>query len=163
MYTTALQLLDLFGDLEIAQLAAPNSPAVDGVLMRLTASGGSRSTYSAADIAAADLALGRLNALQDDAGREVDSYLAPRYTLPLAQTMIDGSALPRKTADITRFLLMDNRTTEEVDNRYAMAIKWLRDVATNKASLGEQDTAVASPAGRPVVRPGKSRYDWSGF
>jgi len=163
MYTTALQLLDLFGDLEMAQLAAPKSSAVDGVLLRLTLENGDRSAYSAADIAAADAAEVRLDNIVAEASLEADSYLAPRYALPLSQALINGSALPRKTADIARYLLMDNRSTEEIEKRYNSAIKWLRDISMNKASLGEQDTGVTSQPGRMVARQGVSGTDWSTF
>jgi len=163
MYTTALQLLDLFGDNEMALLSAPESPAVDGVLLRLTVEAGDRSAYSAQDIADADQAKARLDSMIVEAGLEIDSYISPRYNLPLTQIMIDGSALPRKCADISRYLLMDNRTTEEVETRYKNAIKWLRDISMNKASLGIEDTGVASPAGHVVTKQGVSGTDWGSF
>jgi phage gp36-like protein len=58
---------------------------------------------------------------------------------------------------------MDNRTSEEVENRYNNAIKWLRDISMNKASLGEQDTSVASTHGRVVARTGVSNTDWDAY
>lgn len=163
MYATETQLLDLFGDTEMALLAAPEDAAVDGVLLRLTVEGGDRSAYSAGDIALADKAALRLTSAIADADRQINSYLSPRYTLPLGAALVDDSPLPSTSADLARHKLMDNRATEEVENRKNDAIRWLRDVSMNKASLGEQDTAVASQQGRMVARQGVSAYDWDGF
>lgn len=162
-YTTAIKLLDQFGDTEMALHAASEFPNVDGFLLRLTVTGGDRSTYTAQDIADADQALVRLNAVIVSAGRLIDSYLSSRYTLPLDQVFIDQSSLPEFCNDVVRYKLMDDLATEEVDNRYKEAFRWLRDVSMNKASLGEQDTATATPEGRMVSRPGKSKTDWETY
>ncbi len=162
MYIVALKMLELFGDLEVAELAAPKSPSVDGVLLRLTLEDGDRSAYSLEDQDAADLAKARLNGVIVEAGLEVDSYISPRYTLPLAQATIDSSALPRKTADIARYLLMDDRATEEVEKRYTAAIKWLRDLSMSRASLGGEDSVAGEP-GRVIRRQGISGTDWGSY
>lgn len=162
-YTTATKLLDQFGDTEVALQAASEFPNVDGVLLRLTVTGGDRSAYSAQDIADADQTQVRLNAVIDSAGRLIDSYLSPRYSLPLDQAFIDQSSLPEFCNDIVRYKLMDDLATEEVDNRYKEALRWLRDVSMNKASLGEQDTATATAEGRMISRPGNSKTDWETY
>lgn len=162
MYTAALKMLELFGDLEVAELAAPETPSVNGVLLRLTIEGGDRSAYTLEDQGFADDAQARLESVIVEAGREIDSYISPRYTLPLTQDMIDSSALPRKCGDITRYFLMDNRSTEEVENRYKAAIKWLGDISMNKASLGVEDTTAAEP-GRVVARQGVSGTNWDHY
>lgn len=162
MYVTALKMLELFGDLEVAELAAPESPGVDGVLLRLTIEDGDRSAYTLEDQGAADQAEARLDGVIVEAGREIDSYISPRYSLPLDQATINGSALPRKCADITRYFLMDNRSTEEVETRYKDAIKWLRDISMNKASLGVEDATAAQP-GSVVARKGVSGTNWDHY
>lgn len=162
MYTTALQLLDLFGDKEVALLSSENA-AVDGVLLRLTVEGGNRSAYSAADIAAADQALVKINTALTSATNFINSYISPRYTLPLTQALIDSSSLVDVCADITRHRLSDDRVTEEVENRFIQARAWLRDISTNKASLGEQDTQTATPQGRIKAGQGNSNTDWGSF
>lgn len=68
-----------------------------------------------------------------DAEAEINSFLASRYTLPLAQT---SQELVRLSCDITRYRLFDIRATEAVKARYDDAIKKLRDVAKGVASLG---------------------------
>lgn len=162
MYATALDMLNLYADREMAQLAAPESPAVDGVLLRLTVEGGDRSAYSAQDQADADKALLRIDEALADAERFINSYLSPNYTLPLAVELIADSNLKRVTCDITRYE-MDTRPREDMRDRYSDHKSWLRDVAMNKASLGEQDTATAAQDGRMVIRPGVSKTDWDTF
>ena len=68
----------------------------------------------------------------DDATEEINSYLAARYPLPLSET---PSLLVRLCADIARYLLMDNRVTEEVEKRYDRAVQTLRHIAAGKAEL----------------------------
>lgn len=162
-YTTPTNLLNTFGDTELAIISAPEKPNVDGVLLRLTVEAGDRSAYSAQDVADADQALVKIQAAIASAERLIDSYISPRYSLPLLQDFIDQSSLPEFCSDIVRFKLMDDRTTEEVENRYKEALRWLRDVSMNKASLGAQDTAVATPTGRMTIRPGNSSYDWDEY
>jgi len=162
MYATALQLLDLFGDKEVAILST-NDAAVDGVLLRLTVEAGDRAAYSAADIAAADQALVKINKAITGATNFINSYISPRYTLPLTQAMIDGSSLVDVCADIARHRLSDDRVTEEVENRFVQARSWLRDISMNKASLGEQDTGTATPQGRIKAGQGQSKTNWETF
>lgn len=162
MYTTALQLLDSFGDKEVALLSSEEA-AVDGVLLRLTVEGGDRAAYTAADIAAADQALVKINAALNSATNLINSYISPRYTLPLAQALIDGSSLTDVCADITRHRLSDDRVTEEIENRFTQARAWLRDISMNKASLGEQDTGTATPQGRIKTGQGQSKTNWDTF
>ena len=162
MYVTALQLIDMFGDKEVALLSSED-PAVTDVLLRLTIEGGDRSAYSAADQTAADQALVKLAGAIDSATRFINSYISPRYTLPLAQALVDGSSLADVCADIARHRLSDDRVTEEVENRFNQARSWLRDISINKASLGELDTATATPQGQVKTEQGVSKTDWDTY
>ncbi len=161
MYTTALQLLK-FGDKEVALLSSEEA-AVDGALLRLTVEAGDRSAYSAEDIAAADQALVDINSAITSATNFINSYISPRYTLPLAQALIDGSSLADVCADISRHRLSNDRVTEEVENRFIQARSWLRDISMNKASLGEEDTGTATPQGRIKTGQGQSNTNWDTF
>lgn len=161
-YITLLALLDTLGDEWLAQRAAPTAPAVDGVLLRLTVEGGDRSAYTAEDQAAADEAVASIQIQLDDANREIDSYLRKRHTLPLDQTLIDGSPLSRITADVVRYLISDDLVTDEASSRYSKALAWLRDVAAGRATLGEVD-ATPTTSGRVAVRTGISGTDWSTY
>lgn len=69
----------------------------------------------------------------DDASAEIDSYLAARYPLPLAET---PAAVKRVCLDMAMYHLSGNRTTEEVEKRYKGAVSWLRDIAKGLATLG---------------------------
>jgi len=103
-----------------------------------------------------------LNGAINDASNVVDSYIKQVKTLPLTQTVIDASPLPRYCGDIVRYFLNDNRAGEEVETRYKAAMAWLRDLVNGKASLGEQDTQVAS-GGRIKTGQGKSNTDWGSY
>lgn len=162
MYATALELLQRFGDREMAERGAPDAPEVTGALLRLTVEGGDRSAYSQAEQDAADTALARIEGALDDATKTINSYLIA-YTLPLEQALIDASNLPQINGDMARYHLYDDGAPEFVKDRYDAAMKWLRDIAAGKASLGPEDTSAAAPTGRVVARQGCSRFDWGSY
>lgn len=68
-----------------------------------------------------------------DATATIDSYLAARYPLPLAQV---PPVLERYACDMTRYFLHDRSPLEEVTNRYKDAIRYLEKVAKGDISLG---------------------------
>lgn len=94
-----------------------------------------------------------------DAKATADSYLQSRYTLPLSQALIDASPLKRICGDIARYFLFDDEVPEVVEKNHTTAIRWLRDIQSGKATLGEQDTQAVS-SGRFVTAKGKSNIDW---
>jgi phage gp36-like protein len=77
----------------------------------------------------------------DDASAEIDSYLAARYPLPLADP---PAAVKRACIDMAMYHLSGNRTTEEVEKRYKNAVAWLRDVAKGLATLGSAPAEAAA-------------------
>jgi phage gp36-like protein len=77
-----------------------------------------------------------------DADDTINGYLSSRYTLPLATVPL---LLKRMAGDIARYLLYEDRVTDQVERRYSDAIAWLKDVASGKASLGA-DAVGAQPA-----------------
>ena len=85
-----------------------------------------------------------LNDAIADADYLADSYLQQRYTLPLAQAVIDASPLKRVCGDLVRYYLFENGATEEVERRHRSAISWLKDIALGKATLGEQESQTES-------------------
>jgi len=97
-----------------------------------------------------------------DADAIIDSYLAPRYALPLAQALIDASPLARVAGDIARYALYTAEAPDEVRNRHADALRWLRDVQAGRASLGRQDTVDTAP-GTITRDQGVSAFDWDGY
>jgi len=155
MYLTPADLLQSPGALELGQGAADkNSPTIDPQLMMLTITGGDRSAFAAADIAAADAALVRIDRLIADVGELIDGYLAiARYALPLATV---PGILRGWATDIFRYRLHDGLADDSlVASRYKDAIKSLGLIRDRKLSLGITDTAAASAGDVLTNAPGR--------
>jgi phage gp36-like protein len=165
MYATVLQLLQRYGNDEIAKVALSEDifPSDSGDLLYQTVINGDRSAWTAQEIAAADQALIKINLAVDDAQKHINSYLvASNYTLPLSQEMIDNSDLSRSESAITRYYLYDDDPTEEVGKRFKNVIAWLKDLSTGKASLGAEDTSMASN-NKSHIRQGNSGFNWGAY
>lgn len=88
----------------------------------------------------------------DAADGEIDSYLASRYSLPLATT---PTILRDCACDIARYRLHDRGVSELVKDNYKARIAWLRDVAAGKASLGgATENLTPNSAGLPEMTSG---------
>jgi phage gp36-like protein len=81
-----------------------------------------------------------------DAEATIDSYLAGRYPLPLAQI---PPVLNRHACDMARYFLQDRSPLEEVKNRYSDAIRFLEKVASGAITLG-----IDSLGNRPETNDG---------
>lgn len=157
MYLTPSGLMDRFGPRELAELStADDLHIVDSELLRLTITGGDRSAFSAAEIATADEALARIQMALTEASAIIDSFLRPRYALPLVPV---PPPLPRLAGDIARFLLMDDRATEEARSRYEAALKMLAEMRDGRLTLGPSEPAVASA--QPGLRRRASRMQFA--
>ncbi|NOR70973.1 MAG: DUF1320 domain-containing protein [Methylomarinum sp.] len=77
-----------------------------------------------------------LNLAIDDAGAEIDGYLA-KYDLPLTTV---PAVLVRLCADIARYFLYDDAAPERVKDRYDAAIKFLLNVSKGTISLGPDES-----------------------
>lgn len=118
-YATKQDMIDRFGETELAQLTDKDSgQAID------------------------DFVLSR--ALTDAKG-EIDSYLASRYDLPLSET---PGVLVRRACDIARYFLYEDAPSDTVRQRYDDAVSWLRKVSEGKADLGldSSDAEVQPPS-----------------
>lgn len=83
---------------------------------------------------------------------EIDSYLAGRYSLPLASV---PAILRDCAADIARYRLHDRGVPDRVKDAYKDRISWLRDVAAGRANLGlAQESLTPSSAGIPEITSG---------
>ena len=144
-YCTPQDLIDRFGQNEVAQLA----PALLGQV---------------------DTA--RVQRACDDAGDIVDGYLRPRHTLPLSAV---PRLLVKLSAAIARFELHlggDRQPTDQVRHDRDQAIAFLKDVAAGKADLGidaggnephEDTTAVRFKPGTPgIANEDLGAYRWGG-
>jgi phage gp36-like protein len=106
-YATTRDLITRFGEFEIQNLASIDGDEV--------------------------LDNDKIASALSDAEAEINSYLGQRYQLPLSSVpeVVKGAC-----CDIARYNLYANQTTDEVQARYNKRISWLRDVASNRASLG---------------------------
>lgn len=83
---------------------------------------------------------------------EIDSYLAARYTLPLASVPV---ILRDCAIDIARYRLHDRGLPDLVRDAYKDRIAWLRDVAAGKASVGvPPESLTPTSAGLPEMTSG---------
>ncbi len=156
-YVTPLQLAQAPGALELAQVASTGyETVVDAELMELTLRGGDRSAYAADAIAAADVALARINELIDEAGSLIDGYIGKRYALPLNLVTIP-TILTTWARAIVRYKLHANRDgderTDPVVRDYKDALRFLQQVASGQFSLGIDD-----PEDAPST-PGDVQFD----
>lgn len=106
-YASQQNLIDRFGEDELIQLT-------------------DRDNLGAIDAAVVARALA-------DADAEINGYLSTRYTLPLSPV---PAVLEKLACDIARYQLFENAVTEIVKERYENAIRFLKDVAAGKVTLG---------------------------
>jgi len=77
----------------------------------------------------------------NSATAEINSYLAVRYDIPLAET---PEVLTRVCCDLAMYHMSvgSPSMTEDKETRYNNCIKWLRDVSKGVASLGAAEAQV---------------------
>lgn len=101
-----------------------------------------------------------LNDALAEADFEIDPYLAPRHTLPLASTprILSGFA-----CDIARYRLCGAgvTATDEIRNRYKDAVRFLEKVAGGEIGLGlDAGNNMAKPANTvQFSTPGSRVFD----
>lgn len=128
-YSTEQDLIDRFGEVEIAQLT-------------------NRSGVEVID----DSVLGRA---QDDADAEIDGYLARRYKLPLAQPF--PPVLVRLACGMVRYFLFKDGTPEVVRKNYEDAVSLLKKMGNGDvvlAGAAPLSAAVATNASDVVTTSG---------
>lgn len=118
-YAAQVDLVDRFGADEIAQ----RTNRVDGT------------TIDA-------VVLGRALA---DADAEINTYLAARYTLPLAAV---PEVLVRLAADVARYHLCGDSVPDVVRQRYQDAVALLRRMATGEVQLGTSEQVATAQTGQ---------------
>lgn len=90
----------------------------------------------------------RLQRALQDADDEINTYLAARYSLPLAST---PNVLRRIAADIALYHLYDDRANDQVAKRYTDATKFLRELANGTVSLGLDEAGVETDTDADAV------------
>lgn len=99
-----------------------------------------------------------ITAAINDATDTINEYLALRYVLPLSCV---PSSIKSICCDIARYLLHDNKATEEIAERYGYAIERLKLLADRKTSLYDAicgDVFVEATPNRVVVVSRKRVY-----
>ena len=101
------------------------------------------------------------------AGEEADSYLATRYAVPVTANPLPQH-LVQAVCDIARYRLYAGAADEEVQNRYAQAVAWLKDVSAGRALLPGVPLDAGEGADVPGQSPvragqGKSNFNWCGY
>lgn len=135
MYAARQDMIDRFGEAEIRQLTDRRDPpagAIDDTVLT--------------------------EALEDADGL-IDSYLAGRYALPLADV---PKILKRYACDIARFYLWKDNAGEIVRQAYQDAEKFLKDVAAGKAGIGLDASNQPVPVSSGGVSFGESRREFGG-
>jgi phage gp36-like protein len=133
-YVTLQELIDRFGDSELATLAPPDD--IGGTL----------------DSAAVTRAC-------EDASGEADGYIAAAgYSTPLSPTPAIVTAY---VADMARYRLYDDHAPDQITRRYQDAIKFFRMLAEGKVQLGVQEPA--STAGTAEFQEGRQVFNGGGF
>lgn len=151
-YATLADLASRYSLRDLAQAAAPDAPDVDEALLKATLGGGARTTYTAAQRAAADAAMARLQQALDDAHAEVNGWIAGRYP----DLSMSSAALLPYTLDVAVYRLFRPADSEDPHMvRYKAAIKWLQDVARGMIDLPSPTPDPDTSAGVTITAPSR--------
>ena len=159
-YATAHDLLLWFGAKELTEVAVPDDRnPITAELLRLSVEGGLRDHFSEEDIETADRTLVRIQAVLDEGGRLLNSYLAHRYPLPLTDAVITASPLPRACSVLALALLYDDRLPEAVALRQRQVLSWLQELAVGRVDLAPVTAANGRVAGGPSYTAATRVFD----
>lgn len=95
-----------------------------------------------------------LSAAIDDATDTMDTYIATRYTLPLASV---PAVLQRLSCDIARYYLYQHEAPESVDDRHSAAIDLLKAIAKGHVDLAVGE--VSGDSGGVAFESGTAVFD----
>jgi len=95
-----------------------------------------------------------------DAAAEIDSYVSARYSLPLNSI---PAVLTLHAGNIARYRLYDNRSRDEVTERYKQAINFLDKVSKGTVSLGVTSNQESEVSHKVTAKPGVSKINWGAF
>ncbi|TCP09245.1 phage gp36-like protein [Crenobacter luteus] len=134
-YATLTDLIAAYGEDELIQLTDPDGEAIKP--------------------ASIERALA-------DAQAEIDGYLAVRFTLPLAT---NPAVLVSRCCDIALYRLMTlarQNDVEDARQRYEDAVRFLRDVAAGRATLGNVEPVAKGAGAAQMVSAGRvfGRGNW---
>ena len=161
MYITPSEYVAYFGLEETAAIATPaRSSQISTDLLYLTITGGDRSAYTPEEIAIADETLDVINISIESASKEMDSYFANRYNLPLSTDIIAKNPIKDFCYDITRYRIAKVIPSEEIVERYKQAIEWLKGVSTGVISLVQDINDDTTKKSSGVVAKRETNYNF---
>lgn len=160
-YATTHDLLLWFGARELSEVAVPDDRTpITAELLRLSIEGGQRDNFSDDAIETADQALLRIQAVLDEGSRMLDSYLARRYPLPLLDTVVAASPLPRACSVLALAMLYDDQLPDAVDQRQMRVLAWLQELAAGRVDVAPvAATATSQVLGGPSYAAGPRVFD----
>ena len=163
-YATVQNMLDYFGSQELSQLATPRRyKPVDVELLELAITNGDTSGYPPNDVALAEKVVEIIELALEDASLEMDSYIRIHNKLPLNITVIYSSPLLRKNGDIARWILAKSHPSEEITERYEIALKYLTGLSNGSVRLPSEDTTDSPSSTRVTVGHTEYSIDWSTY
>lgn len=143
---------------------ASDSPAVTGdALKELVA--GNTPPLAPNDLASAQAAVVRLQALLEDVSRYADTYLNQLYReqIPLTEATYRNTGLPYAVTVIALSRLYGIHQTDEMRKSVASAESYLRDLAKGVASLDAASPSTPDAPGRMVVHSRPSEFNWGDY
>ncbi|MBF0401473.1 MAG: DUF1320 family protein [Magnetococcales bacterium] len=159
-YATADHLLLWFGAGELTEVAVPDDrPTISAELLRLTIAAAPRTAYGADECLTADLAVSRLQTALAEGSRLLDSYLAARYPLPLPESVIAASPLPRACCVLALTLLYDDQLPKAVTQRQQQVIQWLQALTQGVVELAPPLAQSGRVANGPSHASGPRVFD----
>ena len=100
-----------------------------------------------------------------DADADIDSYLAVRYTVPLAAPV--PARVVEAACDLAYSRFFTISSDGEPATRRAAQIQWLRDVSMGKADVPgltpRGDSTAAQGIGKTRSGQASSNFDWCGY
>lgn len=161
MYITPAEYVAYFGLEETADIATPQrSVKISTELLSLTITGGDRSAYTPEEIEIADETLEVINISIDSASREMDSYFASQYNLPLSSYIITKNPIKDFCYDITRYRIAKVIPSEEIVERYKQAIEWLKGVSTGMIVLVQDQNDTTTKRKSALVVKRSTNYNF---
>lgn len=164
MYATVLQLIQQFGIVEISRNCDGDAEPflVTPGLFKRAANGQALENTSTEEQEAVAAALAKATAALTTASQRMDSFLGMRAALPLSPAVIAANGLPQICLNIARYLLQDDRATDEQRARYKDDMDWLKCVAKGDTQLiGQDGGAIAPVSGFARHGQAVSSIDWS--
>lgn len=113
--------------------------------------------YTESEVAQRESALpaGAVAQALSDADAEIDSYLAPRYAVPLSPV---PAYVVRVACAIARYRLLGQAADDQARKDYEDARAWLRDVGAGRAQItGVAPVPSAAPAATVAVSSGREK------